>query len=250
MRRSGGASGDAPPAPAGVGGGQPTASAWRPRGRLARVLLLAVGVVVLVLVLAQIVLPKIAAHRISSRIGRYGKVVGVHVSAWPAIELLWHDAGSASVRASSLALTPSQTAKLLWEARGIDTLDLTAARASEGSLRLSEVSLRKRGSKLHAQGFVSEAGVHAALGEGIGVQLLGSSGGQVEVRASGGLFGIDASVDAVARASEGKLIVQPRGFLLEAFKLTLFAEPHVYVQGVGASARSGGYALSIDARLH
>jgi hypothetical protein len=87
------------------------------------------------------------------------------------------------------------------------------------------------------------------------VQLQSSGGGQVEVRVGGGLFGVHASVDAVACAQEGKLVVHPLGFLLEGLRLTLFANPRVYVEGVGASAvaepSSGvaGYRLSIKASL-
>ena len=47
------------------------------------------GAIALVLVLAQLLLPGIAASRISSRVGKYGTVESVSVSAWPAIELLW-----------------------------------------------------------------------------------------------------------------------------------------------------------------
>ncbi len=71
----------------------------------------------------------------------------------------------------------------------------------------------------------------------------------------GGLFGVKASVQAVAEAQEGDVVVHPLGFLLEGLKLTLFAEPEVYVEGVGASATAGpsgkgaGYRLSFRASL-
>ena len=87
------------------------------------------------------------------------------------------------------------------------------------------------------------------------MQLLNSHDGQVEVRASGGLFGVKASVDAVARAQEGKLVVRPLGFLLGGLKLTLFSDPHVHVEGVGAVAAAepsgtvAGYRLSMWASL-
>jgi LmeA-like phospholipid-binding len=217
--------------------------------RPVRIALWLAGALILVLALAQIFLPKLAADRISSRLGRYGEVRSVHVSAWPAIELLWGDADSVSVRAGSLRVSPAQTAKLLWEARGLDRLDLTAAGTREGPLALHDISLHKRGRTMHAQASVSSADVKAALPPGFDVQLLGSSDGQVLVRASGGLFGIGATVDAVAQASSGKLVVQPQGFLVEALKLTLFSDPHVYVEAVGASRSGGGYVLSIDARL-
>src|SRR6202035_1643319 len=124
----------------------------------------------------------------------------------------------------------------LREARDVSEMDLTASRAQEGPLQLSDVSFRKRGDSLSAGALTTEAAVKAALPEGFGVQLLGSEGGSVRVRASGGLFGVGASVDAVAGASEGKLVVHPVGFLLEGLRMTLFADRHVYVRGVGASA--------------
>jgi hypothetical protein len=220
-----------------------------------RVALWGGGTVLVVLGLAQVFLPKVAASKISSRVGKYGSVEHVHVSAWPAIKLLWGDADSVEVRASRLRVTPSQTAKLLAEAHGIDDLDLSALSAHEGSLAVSNVTLHKHGNALSAHAFVTRADVNAALPEGFGVELLGSSEGEVEVRASGGLFGIGASVNAVAQASEGKLVVRPRGLLLEALKLTLFSDPRVYIERVEASAASAGdggadgYRLGVGARL-
>lgn len=212
------------------------------------------GLLVLVFVLTQLFLPGIAASRISSRVGRYGTVKSVSVNAWPAVKLLWGHADSVTVRARNLKLSPKQTAKLLWEARGASSVEMTAPSAQEGSLRLSGVSLRKHGNALTAEGQMTDADVNAALPEGIEVQLLGSAGGQVQVRASGGLFGVGASVDAVAQAREGKLVAHPLGFLLEAVQLTLFADPHVYVEGVGASAVAGpegrrSYRLRMTASL-
>jgi LmeA-like phospholipid-binding len=219
-------------------------------GRLIHFALWLAGALIVALGLAQIFLPKLAASRISSRLGKYGEVRSVHVSAWPAIELLWGDADSVTVRARSLNVDPGQTGKLLWDARGLDELDLTAPSTREGPLPLHDVSFHKRGRKLHAQARVTNADVKAALPAGFSVQLLHSADGQVQVRASGGLFGVGASVDAVAQASDGKLVVQPRGFLVEALRLTLFSDPHVYIEAIGASRSGDGYVLSIDARLH
>ncbi|HYM56029.1 MAG TPA: LmeA family phospholipid-binding protein [Solirubrobacteraceae bacterium] len=210
------------------------------------------GAVVLVLVLAQVFLPGIAADRVSSRVGRYGTVESVSVKAWPAVELLWGRVDSVKVRAKSLRLSPAQAAGLVWEARGTDSVDLTAEGVQVGPLRLTNASLSKRGSALSGEGLASEADVRAALPAGIGVQLVKSEGGQVEVQASGGLFGVSASVNAVAEAREGRLVAHPLGFLLEGFQLTLFSDPHVYVRGVGASVegqRPLSYRLTISASL-
>jgi hypothetical protein len=210
------------------------------------------GAIALALALAQIFLPGIAANRISSRVGRYGTVKSVSVKAWPAVELLWGSADSVKVRAMNLKLSPAQTAKLLWEARGVNDMEMTAPSVQEGPLRLGAVSIRKRGNGLTAQARITAADVKAALPGGFEVQLLRSGGGSVEVRSSGGLFGVGASVDAVARASEGKLVAHPLGSLVEGLQITLFADPHVYVEGVGASVEAEqplSYRLTMSASL-
>jgi hypothetical protein len=220
--------------------------------RKSRLAIWLAGAVVLVLALAQLLLPRIAAGVISSRIGRYGKVHSVSVSAWPAVKLLWGSVDSVRVRAGRLAMSPAQAAKLLWEGHTTASIDATAQSVQLGSLRLTDATLTKRGDALSAQASTSEMDVAAALPAGFGMRLLRSEGGEVEVQASGGLFGVGASVNAVAQASAGKLIAHPVGFLVEGLRLTLFSDPHVYVEGVGASEQSAqppSYRLSIDARL-
>jgi len=224
-------------------------------GRAGQIGALLAGTIVLVLVLAQLLLPGIAASRIRSRVGRYGTVESVTVKAWPAVELLWGRVDSVDVKAGSLRLTPAQTAKLLGEARGVQTMRLTAESVKEGSLQLHDASLQKHGDALVGEAFAARADAQAALGKGVEVKLLRSGGGQVEVSVGGGLFGVRASVDAIARAQEGKLVVHPLSFLLEGLKLTLIADPDVYVEGVSASAAAGpsgagsGYRLSLWASL-
>jgi hypothetical protein len=225
-----------------VGGGQ----------RTIRLLLAVVAAGLLVLVLAQVFGPRIAANRISSRVGRYGTVESVHVRAWPAVELLWGSADSVSVRARSLSLSPAQAARLLWEGRGVHSMRLAASSLRLGTVRLGEARLRKHGSSLSAEAVIGEADVRAALPPGFHVQLLGSEAGQVRVRASGGLFGVGATVPAVAAPSDGRLVVHPLGLLLGGVTLTLFSDPHVFVEGVGASVRSASppsYRLTMSARL-
>jgi hypothetical protein len=217
-----------------------------------RLLLSLAGGLALLFVLAQVLLPRIAASRISSRVGRYGKVRSVSVSAWPALELLWGHADSVRVSASSLALKPAQLGDLLWEGRNAGSLQVSADRVRLGTLVVSDASLSKHGSSLIAQAHVSEAAIKAALPPGFDVRLLRSGGGEVEVQASGGLFGVGASVNALAGASEGKLVAHPIGFLIEGLRLTLFADPHIYVEGVGASVAAEqplSYRLTMTARL-
>jgi len=224
-------------------------------GRAGRIGALLAGAILLVLALAQLFLPGIAANAIRSRVEKYGTVRSVIVKAWPAVELLWGKVDSVDVRAGSLSMSPAQTVELLGEARGVKRISLTAENVNEGPLQLHEASFQKHGEALLGQARTSRADVGKALGEGVEVRLQSSHDGRVQVSASGGLFGVRASVDAVARAQEGKLVVHPLGFPLEGLKLTLIDNPRVYVEGVGASAVAGpsgevvGYRLSIWASL-
>jgi hypothetical protein len=221
-------------------------------GRGRRIFAGLVGAIVLVLVLAQVFLPRIAASVISSRMGRYGKVQSVSVKAWPAVELLWGKAESVQVKAKSITVSSAQATKLLWEARGMANMDLSAEVMRIGALRIGNASLSKHGSALAIAATTTNADIEAALPGGVGVHLLRSEGGEVEVQATGSLFGTSASVDAVADASEGKLVAHPRGFLLEGLSLTLLSDPHIYVEGVGASVQSQqplSYRLTLSARL-
>jgi hypothetical protein len=72
------------------------------------------------------------------------------------------------------------------------------------------------------------------------------------VQVGGSLFGVGASVPALAEAQDGALVAHPEGFLLEGFRLTLFSNPHVHVVGVAASVASRDpltYRLSMTALL-
>jgi hypothetical protein len=219
---------------------------------MTRLLLIAIALALLVLLLAQLVLPLIAASRISSRVGRYGSVASVSVRAWPAVELLWGSADSVSVRAHRLSLSPSEAAKLLWEARGVKSLQFAATSVKVGPARLGDARVHKHGSSLTAEAVIAEANVRAALPKSVSVRLVKSEDGSIQVTATGGLFGVGPAVQALAAAQEGKLVVRPRGLLLRGLTLTLFSDPHVYVEGVGASVQSGSprtYRLTMTARL-
>jgi len=217
--------------------------------RAIRIAALAAAVIVLVLVVAQIVLPRIAASRISSRVGRYGHVEHVSVSAFPAIELLWGDADSVEVKADSLTLEPGQAVSVLREGSGVAHIDVSARSLHAGKFALTDAVLRKRGSQISAHAHATRAAVGAALGPGIGVRLLGSEGGRVRVAATGSLFGAGATVTAVAESENGELVVHPEGFLLEGFRLTLFKDPHLRIVGVAATPDGSGYVLGLTALL-
>jgi hypothetical protein len=212
----------------------------RSRSRIVVVAATLVALLVVLVLLAQLLLPGVAATRVRTRVERYGPVHSTHVSAFPAVKLLWGDADSVSVSAGTLTVTPAQIATLLWEARTVGTLTVLAQgavlRVSQlpGGLQLSDVRMQKRGSSVLASATMTQAQLQRAMPSGFSVQPTAGGEGQIEARASGGLFGLQASIDVLVRASEGNLIAEPRGLPFGGIAtVTLFSEAHLRVQSVG-----------------
>lgn len=199
----------------------------------------AVAAAALLFVLGQALLPGIAATRVRERVARYGQVRSATVSAFPAVKLLWGDADSVSVSAGALSATPPQIAALLWEARSLGDLRLSAQSAVlrapqlPGGLTLADVHLRKRGSSLSATARLTQSQLEAALPSGFGVEPLAAADGAIQARASGALFGLQASVTVAVRAFAGDLVAEPRGLPFAAFaRVTLFSDPHLKIGAV------------------
>jgi hypothetical protein len=227
--------------------------------RASRIALAVLALVLLLALLAQVLLPGVAATRVRARVERYGPVHSVHVSAFPAVELLWGHADSVSVSAGTLTATPTQIASLLWEARAIDTLTVLAqggvlrtAQLPNG-LEVSGVRMHKRGSSVLASATMTQAQLQRAMPSGFSVQPTASGQGEIEARASGGLFGLQASLTVLVRASEGNLIAEPRGLPFGGIAtVTLFSAPHLKVEAVGmrvVSQHPLTYGVSLRASL-
>ena len=183
-----------------------------------------------VLGLAQLLLPGLAAHRVRSQIGRYGVVRSVSVSAFPAIELLWGDAQSATVSAANIDMTTAAANELLSRSRGVQRIDMHAESMRIGSFKLQDASWRKRGDQLYMNGRLTEADLRASLPGSTGFALVGSNSDGVTMRVSGSLFGLSTSVDVQLSAVDGKLVAQPQGIPFAGLvKVTLFSAPHMYL---------------------
>lgn len=204
-------------------------------GRIGRVLLALVAL----LVLAQLALPTIAARIARDRIAKYGTVRSVSVSALPAIQLLWGSAQSAQVKAGALRMSESQADALLPQMQGIARVDLDAESLQIEPFRLSDARLRKRGTALHVEGILTQSDLQAALPAGVQARPLASSQGSVAMQLSGSLLGFGVSVRAVVLADEGKLVAQPQGIPLgDLARLTVFSDPRLSVQSFGLTILS------------
>jgi LmeA-like phospholipid-binding len=209
-------------------------------------LAIVLAAVVLVLIIAQLVLPGVAAQRLRDRLSKSGQVLGVQVSAFPAIELLWHQADRVVVRMKNYHSNPGHLGSQLGETADAGSLDASANELDTGLVALHDATLRKRGNTLTGTATVSAADLRSAVGGAIqDLQPVASGGGQLTLQ--GTVFGVTA--DATLRAQNGALVVQPDVPILNFVTLTVFNDPHVEVQGVGATDAPGGFALSADATL-
>ncbi len=109
---------------------------------------------VLLVVLAQALLPSLAARRVRDRVARYGTVRNVSVSAFPAIELLWGKAGTVNITAGRLSVPAGRIASLLWESHDVtnvtvtaDAATLTAVPSLSQGLTVHELRVQKRGAR-------------------------------------------------------------------------------------------------------
>jgi len=215
-----------------------------------RIIALAIaGGVLLLLVIAQLVLPGIAAQRLRDRLEKSGNVLKVEVDAFPAIELLWQQADRVVIRVGQYRSKPGHLGGLLDQSGDVGTLDASAVELDTGLLTLRDVTLRKRGNELTGSARVTEDDLRAAVPFLDAVQPVASGDGQLTLRGTATVLGVTASVDATVAARDGKLIIAPDVPFGGLAAVTVFSDPHLEVQGVGARTTPGGFAVTATGRL-
>ena len=218
--------------------------------RWALVAAAALASMLLVLVVAQLLLPSITAQHLRERLAADGNVQSVSVSAFPAVKLLWGHADEVHVRFASAQATSARIAELLGEAKDVDDLDVSIGSLRDGSLTLRDVTIRKRGPALLGEARLSERALSRALPLGVRVQPVASGGGQLLMRAEAGLFGFGFAVDLLLSAQSGALVLEPVNVPFGGLaQVTVFSDPHMQVRAVGARGVAGGYLLSAEGRL-
>jgi LmeA-like phospholipid-binding len=207
------------------------------------------GVVLALLVVAQLVLPWIAADRLRDRLSRSGSVLEVKVSAFPAIKLLWHHADSVQIRVGSYRSDPARIGGLVGEAADVGSIDASATVLDSGLLTVHDATLHKRGDQLTGRATVDEADLQRAFPILQSVQPIASGKGQLILRGTATLLGVTATVDATVAAQNGRLIVQPGVPFGALATVTVFSNPHVYVEAVAASPGARGFTVSVRGRV-
>jgi hypothetical protein len=197
------------------------------------------------LVVAQLVLPGIAAQSLRDRLERSGRVLEVEVQAFPAIELLWHQADKVVVRVGRYRSTPGHLGNTLAQTADAGSLYASAQELQTGLITLHRATLTKRGNELTGSAEITEANLRSAFPFVSDVTPVASANGKLTLQ--GTAFGVTA--DATLLAVNGKLVVRPDVPLLNFFTVTVFSNPDLAVQGVAARATNGGFVMSGRAQL-
>lgn len=203
----------------------------------------AAALVVAVLVIAQLVLPGIAAQRLRDRLSRSGRVLEVQVHAFPAIELLWHRADTVVVRMATYRATPAKLPSTLAQAADVGSLRASAQVFQDGLLTLHAASLVKHGNGLSGTATVTEDDLRTALPILNSVTPIASGAGRLVLRGTATLFGLTATVDATVSAEDGKLVVTPDVPFGGLATVTVFSDPRIRVTGVSATPGPGGFTV-------
>lgn len=213
-----------------------------------RIAVLAViGVVLLVLVVAQLALPGIAAQELRSNLEQSGTVLEVKVSSFPAIKLLWHRADSVVVRMGRYRAPVSRLGQTLGGAGDATSLDASVQELDLGPLTLRNATLRKRGSAVVGSATVTQSDLRSAVFFLDNVEPIASADGKLTLRGTASFLGLTATVDATVAAQDGALVVAPDVPFGGIATLTLFNNPHIRVDSVSATDVPGGFRVSADA---
>lgn len=206
-------------------------------------------VVVGLLIAAQLLLPGIAAQRLRDRLASAGQVKSISVSAFPALELLWHHADTVTVRLGRYRSTPAGLSRLLDDAGGVGTLRASADELATGLLTLRDAQLQKSGARLSGTAQVTESDLRAALPVLNSVTPVASSGGRITLQGTATVLGITGTVDATVAPQGGQLLVTPQVPFGALATIRLFSDPHIAVEGVSATRTAGGFAVGATGRL-
>jgi hypothetical protein len=203
-----------------------------------------VGVFLLVLIVTQLALPGVAEQRLRDTLSKSGTVLEVKVSAFPAIQLVWHHADKVVVRMGRYRSGAGSLGDKLRQTAGVGTLDASVQELESGALTLRNATLHKSGGALVGSATITQADLRSAVPFLDNVEPVASQDGLLTLRGTASLLGLTASVDVSVAAQDGKLVVAPNVPFGGLATITLFSDPHVKVQSVSAVAVPGGFRVS------
>ncbi len=219
----------------------------RPRSRRGRIVAALLAAVVVVLVVAQLVLPPIATSVVRTRLGKSAKITSIKLSAFPAIKLLWGSVDQLDLVLRSYNLEPDELSGKIKQSGEASTLNASIGTLNVGALSLHSVTLHKQNGKLDLTGRLQTEDLRRALPIIQSLTPVAGIGGELTLRGTVAAFGASAKITATVAARDGKVVVAPQGLLGAFATVTVFADPHVFVQSISGRAVPGGLQIAVQA---
>lgn len=213
-------------------------------------LLAAAALVVIVLVVAQLVLPGIAAQRLRDRLAKSGTVLSVKVEAFPAIELLWHHADHVVVRLGDYRSDVTHLGGTLAGAVDAGSVDASATALHSGVITLHNATLTKRAGELTGAAMISEADLRGSIPFLQSVVPVASNGDGLVLRGTASVLGLSVTAQAIVAAQGGNVVVAPDVPFGALARITVFSNPHLYIQSIAANPEPGGFSVQAHGQLH
>jgi hypothetical protein len=219
---------------------------------------LAAGVFVALLVVAQLLLPGMAERKLTSDLERRGGDVHVEVAAFPAIKLLWHKADRVTVDVGDYRPGPprsgSSLADRLAATRDTAKLDVRVRVLADRLLRMHDIRLRKDGHVLVAAVRLRRGDINAALPPRLHVAAhdpRAAGGHEISVAGVTNAFGRRLAAKARIRVdSRGRIVLEPEGFPLASLvTVPLFADDRVAVDTIDARPTADGFTVTAHGHL-
>jgi hypothetical protein len=116
-------------------------------------------------------------------------------------------------------------------------------------LTLHDVSLHKGGDTLVGHARLTQRDLSAALPSFVGLRPVSASANGIVVQVSASAFGHRAGTRLEVQADSGRVVVRPQGLFGLFATITVFNDPRVYVERLGAELRGDNYYLTARARL-
>jgi hypothetical protein len=218
--------------------------------------MLAGAIVLLLFAVSQAVLPSMAENRLEDRLAKDGKVSEVHVSAFPAVKLMFGKADDVQIRMDSF--TPPAggggtnggggLGAALARTQATDKIDVLVGSLKTGPVTLRDARLTKDGDTLRAEATVSDAELRDALPAGIDVRPAATPGGQLVFDGGVSALGIEARAQARLLARDGKLVIQMQDGPIGALAaIPVFSDPRLDIQTLSALERPGGFVVRTEA---
>ncbi|MGE4426562.1 MAG: hypothetical protein AB7G37_08945 [Solirubrobacteraceae bacterium] len=235
-----------------------------------------VTVVLLLAVVAQLIVPGIAARVVEDELRRYGDVRSVSVSSFPIWELLSQridvvevemgdtrdrpsDRAGAGphVRAAAIDLPQPgvvrdrgrELADLMLRARKVERVDATATRFSTGDVVVQNVRIRKRGDRISAAASISLEAAQKALPPALGLTA-SADGDRLAITGAYRLpLGITTTVRAGLRVHEEGLVLEADLPLRQSFRVPVFRDDRVTVLAAREVGCAPRFCFEVTARL-